>query len=154
MVVAIFDAHHWQDFGCAAEAIAEWGDRVREVEDEGGGIDDVAMELTEFFAACDEDIFGLIAFFGVFEAIEAIDDRDYSFLSAFLECFVGGFEEFFVDEFEEVIGLGFEVLAQSGACVGVAFEFGAKFADAEEVSGDFACGAGGDFADQGNVTFA
>jgi hypothetical protein len=59
-----------------------------------------------------------------------------------------------VDEFEEVIGLGFEVLAQSGACVGVAFEFGAKFADAEEVGGDFACGAGGDFADQGNVTFA
>jgi hypothetical protein len=50
--------------------------------------------------------------------------------------------------------LGFEVLAQSGACVGVAFEFGAKFADAEEVGGDFACAAGGDFADQGNVTFA
>lgn len=100
LVVAIFDAHHWQDFGCATEAIAEWGDRVREVEDEGGGIDDVAMELTEFFAACDEDIFGLVAFFGVFEAIEAIDDRNDSFLSAFLERFVGGFEEFFVDEFE------------------------------------------------------
>ena len=100
MVVAIFDAHHWQDFGCAAEAIAEWGDRVREVEDEGGGIDDVAMELTEFFAACDEDIFGLIAFFGVFEAIEAIYYGNDAFLSAFLECFVGGFEEFFVDEFQ------------------------------------------------------
>ncbi|WP_181016235.1 hypothetical protein [Pseudanabaena sp. BC1403] len=52
------------------------------------------MELTEFFAACDEDIFGLVAFFGVFEAIEAIDDRDYAFLSAFLEGYVGGFEEF------------------------------------------------------------
>jgi hypothetical protein len=99
LVVAIFDAHHWQDFGCAAEAIAEWCDRVREVEDEGGGIDDVAMELTEFFAACDEDIFGLVAFFGVFGAIEAIDYGDYAFLSAFLEGFVGGFEEFFVDEF-------------------------------------------------------
>jgi len=99
LVVAIFDAHHWQDFGCAAEAIAEWCDRVGEVEDEGGGIDDVAMELSEFFAACDEDIFGLVAFFGVFEAIEAIDDRNYSFLSAFLEGFVCGFEEFFVDEF-------------------------------------------------------
>ena len=59
----------------------------------------MAMELTQFFAACDEDIFGLIAFFGVFEAIEAIDDGNYSFLSAFLEGFVGGFEEFFVDEF-------------------------------------------------------
>lgn len=59
----------------------------------------MAMELTEFFAACDEDIFGLVAFFGVFEAIEAIDDRNYAFLSAFLEGFVGGFEEFFVDEF-------------------------------------------------------
>jgi hypothetical protein len=94
LVVAIFDAHHWQDFGCTAEAIAEWGDRVREVEDEGGGIDDVTMELTEFFAACDEDIFGLVAFFGVFEAIEAIDYGNYSFLSAFLESFVGGFEEF------------------------------------------------------------
>ena len=100
MVVAIFDAHHWQDFRCAAEAIAEWCDRVREVEDEGGGIDDVAMELTQFFAACDEDIFGLIAFFGVFEAIEAIDDGDYAFLSAFLEGFVGRFEEFFVDQFQ------------------------------------------------------
>ena len=50
--------------------------------------------------------------------------------------------------------MGFEVLAQSGACVGVAFEFGAKFADAEKVGGDFACGAGGDFTDQGNVAFA
>ena len=99
MVVAIFDAHHGQDFGCAAKAIAKWCDRVREVEDEGGGIDNVAMELTEFFAACDEDIFGLVAFFGVFEAIEAIDDGDDAFLSAFLKCFVGGFEEFFVDEF-------------------------------------------------------
>ena len=99
LVVTIFDTHHWQNFGCAAEAIAEWCDRVREVEDEGGGVDDVAMELTQFFAACDEDIFGLVAFFGVFEAIEAIDDGYYAFLSAFLESFVGGFEEFFVDEF-------------------------------------------------------
>ena len=48
----------------------------------------------------------------------------------------------------------FELLAQSGTYVGVAFEFGAKFADAEEVGGDFACIAGGDFADQGNVVFA
>lgn len=77
----------------------QWCDGVREVEDEGGGIDDVAMELTEFFAACDKDIFGLVAFFGVFGAIEAIDYGDYAFLSAFLEGFVGGFEEFFVDEF-------------------------------------------------------
>ena len=100
MVVAIFDAHHRQDFGCAAKAIAKWCDRVREIEDEGGGVDDVAMELTEFFAACNEDIFGLVAFFGVFEAIEAIDDRNYPFLSAFLESFVGRFEEFFVDEFQ------------------------------------------------------
>ena len=59
----------------------------------------MAMELTEFFAACDEDIFGLVAFFGVFEAIEAIDYGDYAFLSAFLEGFVGGFEEFFIDQF-------------------------------------------------------
>ena len=50
--------------------------------------------------------------------------------------------------------MGFEVLAQSGACVGVAFEFGAKFADAEEVGGNFACAAGGDFADKRNITFA
>jgi hypothetical protein len=57
------------------------------------------MELTEFFAACDEDIFGLVAFFGVFEAIEAIYYGNDAFLSAFLEGFVGGFEEFFVDQF-------------------------------------------------------
>lgn len=59
----------------------------------------MAMELTEFFATGDEDIFGLVAFFGVFEAIEAIDDRNYAFLSPLLECSIGGFKEFFVDEF-------------------------------------------------------
>jgi hypothetical protein len=49
--------------------------------------------------------------------------------------------------------LRFEVLAQSGACVGVAFEFGAKFADAEKVGSEFACSATADFADR-SVNFA
>jgi hypothetical protein len=59
----------------------------------------VAFDSPKWGKTCDEDIFSLIAFFGIFEAIEAIDYGDYAFLSAFLEGFVGGFEEFFVDQF-------------------------------------------------------
>lgn len=50
--------------------------------------------------------------------------------------------------------MGFEVLPQSGAGIRVAFEFGAKFADAEEVGGDFAGGAAREFAHQRNGAFA
>lgn len=64
----------------------------------------------------------------------------------------GGLEEFLVDEFDEVVGLGFEVLAQAGAGVGATAEFGAEFAEAE-VDGSFAGGFGGDGADARDFGF-